>query len=62
MGKRKRLSFEEKVKACELYEQGKGTQQSISDEFGISRSGFKLMYTKYKNYGLESLKMQTKDR
>lgn len=60
MSKRKRLSFEEKIKACELYDQGYGSQQSISDEFGISESGFKLMYFKYKNHGPESLKMQTK--
>lgn len=60
MSKRKRLSFKDKVKACELYDQGYGSQQSISDEFGISRSGFRSMYSKYKNHGSESLKMQTK--
>ena len=60
MSKIKRLSFEEKIKACELYDQGYGSQQSISDEFGISRSGFRSMYSKYKNHGSESLKMQTK--
>ena len=60
MSKIKRLSFKDKVKACELYDQGYGSLQSISDEFGISRSGFRLMYSKYKNHGSESLKMQTK--
>src|SRR5690554_3867999 len=60
MSKIKRLSFEEKIKACELYDQGYGSLQSISDEFGINESGFKLMYFKYKNHGPESLKMQTK--
>ena len=60
MSKRKRLSFKDKVKACELYDQGYGSLQSISDEFGISRSGFRLMYSKYKNHGSESLKMQSK--
>src|SRR5690554_7854328 len=60
MSKIKRLSFEEKIKACELYDQGYGSQQSISDEFGISKSGFKLMYCTYKNHVPESPKMQTK--
>lgn len=60
MSKIKRLSFKDKVKACELYDQGYGSLQSISNEFGISKSGFKLMYSKYKNHGSESLKMQTK--
>jgi transposase-like protein len=62
MSKIKRLSYEEKVYACELYEHGFGSYKSIADDFGISRSGFYNIYTKYKNFGSEALKMQTKHR
>lgn len=58
MSKRKRLSFEAKVRACELYEQGRGSYNTISKEFGISESGLKLLYKKYINFGNESLRMQ----
>lgn len=58
MLKRKRLSYEEKLRACKLYEQGKGTQKSIANDFGISKGGFYNMYHKYKRFGPESLKMQ----
>lgn len=58
MSKRKRLSYEEKLKACELYEQGKGSYKTISEEFGISESGLKLLYKKYINFGPKSLIMQ----
>ncbi len=58
MSKRKKLSYEDKLKACELYEQGKGSYKTISEEFGISESGLKLLYKKYINFGPESLRMQ----
>ena len=43
MSKRKRLSFEEKIKACELYDQGYGSQQSkkidyLKSELNIEES------------------------
>lgn len=56
MSKRKRLSFDEKVYACELYEKGFRSYKSIAE------SGFYNMYTKYKNFGSEALIMQTKNR
>ena len=62
MSKRKRLSFEEKIKACELYEQGNGSQQEIADEFGISKTGFQLIYSKFKHFGRDTLKMKSKDQ
>ncbi len=58
MSKRKKLSYEDKLKACELYEQGKGSYKTISEEFGISESGLKLLYIKYTNFGSKSLRMQ----
>lgn len=60
MSKRKRLSFEEKLRACEYYAQGKGSYESIAKEFGITDGGLKLLYNKYKEFGPEALKMQTK--
>jgi len=60
MSKRKRLSFEEKLKACEYYENGNGSLKSTAKEFGISKGGFRLLYKKYKEFGPEALKMQTK--
>lgn len=60
MSKRKRLSFEEKLRACEYYDQGKGSYLSIAKEFGISESGLKLLYKKYKEFGPEGLRMQKK--
>ena len=60
MSKRKRLSFKEKLKACEYYENGNGSLKSTAKEFGISESGFRLLYKKYKEFGPEALKMQTK--
>ena len=38
MSKIKRLSFKKKINACELYEQGKGSYKTISEDFGISES------------------------
>lgn len=58
MSKRKRLSFDEKLKACEYYDQGNGSFKTIAKEFGISQTGFKSLYFKYKNYGVEALRMQ----
>lgn len=62
MSKRKRLSYKEKLKACELYRRGKGTMQSIADEFNISNGGFKLLYFKYENFGPETLRMTKKNQ
>ena len=60
MKKRKRLSFKEKLKACEMYDRGDGSYESVASTFGISISGLELLYFKYKNFGPESLKMQDK--
>jgi len=60
MSRKKRLSFEEKLKACEYYEQGNGSLETTADEFGISPSGFYLLYKKYKEFGSEGLRMQKK--
>jgi len=35
---------------------------SITKDFGISKSGFNIMYFKYENYGQEALRMQTRDK
>lgn len=61
MSKRKRLSYEQKLKACKLYESGNGSFQSISNAFNISLSGFEKMYFKYINFGPTALKMKSKN-
>ena len=38
MSKRKRLSFKEKLKACEYYGNGNGSLKSTAKEFGILRA------------------------
>lgn len=58
MSKRKRLSFDEKLKACEYYEEGNGSFEIIAKKFGMSFAGLKTLYFKYKNFGPEALKMQ----
>lgn len=58
MSKRKRLSYKDKLKACKLYEQGKGSERSIAKEFGVSRSTIQTLYFKYITYGPEALRMQ----
>lgn len=62
MKKTKRLTYEEKLLACQLYEQGKGSYESIANQFRTSTSGFKKLYFKYKHFGNESLKLQRNNK
>ncbi len=62
MSKKKRLSYQEKLKACRLYEQGNEGQVSIAKKYNISRSGFQAMYFKYKKYGPKALKMKSTNK
>lgn len=62
MSRIKRLSYEEKLKMCELYSQGKGSLRSIAKDYGITHHGLSLLYYKYTNFGPKLLKMKKQDR
>lgn len=56
--KNKRLSYEEKLLICQLYERGEGTHRSLAKQFGVHSSNIRQMYFKYKHFGAEALRMQ----
>ncbi len=58
MKKNKRLSYEEKLFICELYEKGKGTHRSLAKQFGVHKSVIESLLFKYKAFGAEALRMQ----
>src|SRR5690554_1375197 len=56
--KNKRLSYEEKLKICELYDKGEGTHRGLAKQFGIDKTTIQQLYFKYKNFGAETLHMK----
>lgn len=58
MKKNKRLSYEEKLKICHLYEESTKSFEGLARQFGISEGALKLLIFKYRNFGAEALKMQ----
>lgn len=58
MKKNKRLSYEEKLLICQLYEKGEGTQRSLASQFGVHRSVIQILLFKYSKFGAEALRMQ----
>ncbi len=58
MRKNKRLSYEEKLKICELYDKGEGTYRGLAKQFSTSKGTIELLVFKYRNFGAEALKMQ----
>ncbi len=62
MRKNKRLSYEEKLKICELYDKGKGTYRGLASQFGVSKSAIEVLIFKYSNFGQEALKMQSQHK
>ncbi len=62
MKKNKRLSYEEKLKICHLYEEGADSLEGLARQFGISKGAVSLLNFKYKNFGVESLQMQSRNK
>lgn len=62
MKKNKRLSYEEKLKICHLYEEGADSLEGLARQFGISTGAVSLLNFKYKNFGVESLQMQSRNK
>jgi len=60
--KNKRLSYEEKLKICHLYEEGADSLEGLARQFGISKGAVSLLNFKYKNFGVESLQMQSRNK
>ena len=58
MKKNKRLSYEEKLLLCELYEKGEGSQSALANQFSVTKGTIKSLLFKYSHFGAEALRMQ----
>lgn len=58
MKNNKRLSYEEKLKICDLYEEGVESLEGLAKQFSTSKGTIELLVFKYRNFGAEALKMQ----
>lgn len=58
MRKNKRLSYEEKLLICTIYEKGEGSLRQLASQFGVSKSAIEVLIFKYSKFGAEALRMQ----
>ncbi|VEU82691.1 helix-turn-helix domain-containing protein [Acholeplasma hippikon] len=58
MRKNKRLSYEEKILICTIYEKGEGSLRQLASQFGVSKSAIEVLIFKYSKFGAEALRMQ----
>ena len=58
MRKNKRLSYEEKLLICTIYEKGEGSLRQLASQFGVSKSAIEVLIFKYSTFGAEALRMQ----
>jgi transposase len=56
--KNKRLSYEEKLLICTIYEKGEGSLRQLASQFGVSKSAIEVLIFKYSKFGAEALRMQ----
>lgn len=59
MGKKYKLSDEERIAAVQEYLDGKGTLPGIAQKYGISYSEFRRLVIRAKSEGIESIKIRT---
>lgn len=55
MGRKEKISYEEKLEAVERYKRGEGSQKSISREHGIHKSSFQKWIANYESMGSSGL-------
>ena len=55
MGRKSKISYEEKIKECEDYIKGKGTASEIAEAIGVSYKELRTWANKYRTNGPESL-------
>jgi len=55
MGRKSKISYEDKLKACEDYIKGKGMASEIAEAIGVSYEELRTWANKYRTNGPESL-------
>ncbi len=58
MRKNKRLSYEEKLFICTIYEKGEESLRGLASQFNVSKGAIEELIFKYRNFGGEALRMQ----
>lgn len=58
MRKNTRLSYEDKLRICTIYEKGEGSLRGLASQFSLSKGAIEKLVFKYRNFGAESLRMQ----
>lgn len=61
MGRKSKISYEEKIKACEDYIKGNGTASEIATDIGVSPKEIRTWANKYRTNGPESLMPKLKN-
>ena len=61
MGRKSKISYEEKIKACEDYIGAKGSLSQIAKDIGVSKSELVTWVNKYRTNGPESLMPKLKN-
>jgi len=55
---KRRLSYEERLEICKLYQDGKGTIRRLAELYGVSRTNIETILFKYRNFGEKGLKVE----
>lgn len=64
MGRKPKVSYEDKIKACQDYISGKASAKQIAEELNLGKRGYNTIYdwtNKYRNSGPESLMPKLKN-